>query len=364
MAAQALTRFVGSLRPQTGTTVSSRIVELRLGRLESQQTRAVCLGTSCASLPEMAYPIRCFDKNLAYFVTSRTMQSRLLLRPSPLVNELIGSVLARAVRKFRIELFDFVFTSNHFHLIARSKTPEEFAGFMQFLQSNIAVKVGRLVNWRGRFWGRRYSAEPILDDPAFLARVRYIKAHGVKERLIGRVQNWPGLTSFPELCGGKVRTFPWRSWTKLWREQRKGGQLIQQGQRFSRECETESETLVLTPFPCWSHMDERGRRSAMNEVVRETNRQHAWVSSKSETQRLREIARQDPHSMPRTTSFLKRPLCHASSQERWLEFVNSLRLLRIAYRSAAQRWLGGLFFAEFPSGCFRPPAWRLAQVSG
>src|ERR1700748_2792940 len=106
----------------------------------------------------MAYPLRHFEPQTIYFVTSRTAQSRFLMRPSPRANELIGGILARAVRQCEVELFAYVFTSNHFHAMVRAPSPIAMAKFMQRLQSNIAVKVGRLVNWRGRFFGRRYSA--------------------------------------------------------------------------------------------------------------------------------------------------------------------------------------------------------------
>jgi len=53
------------------------------------------------------------------------------------------------------------------------------AGFMQYLRANLSKKVGRLVDWSGSFWERRYSAEPVLDDEALVGRLRYVLAHGV-----------------------------------------------------------------------------------------------------------------------------------------------------------------------------------------
>ena len=142
----------------------------------------------------MAYPIRHFDPQTVYFLTSRTLQSRLLMAPSRKTNELIGGILARAVRQCGVELFAYVFTSNHFHLMARAPSALAMSKFMQRLQSNIAVKVGRLVEWRGRFFARRYSAEPIVDAPAQVERLVYILSHGVKEGLVSSVAQWPGLS--------------------------------------------------------------------------------------------------------------------------------------------------------------------------
>jgi hypothetical protein len=69
----------------------------------------------------MAYPIRHLDPNTTYFITSRTIQSRFLLAPTAKTNELLGGILARAVRLSGVELFAYVFTSNHypFNLVNR-----------------------------------------------------------------------------------------------------------------------------------------------------------------------------------------------------------------------------------------------------
>ena len=62
----------------------------------------------------MAYPVRQFELETIFFVTSRTIQSRFLMAASDKTNELIGGILARAVRQCRVELFAYVFTSNRF----------------------------------------------------------------------------------------------------------------------------------------------------------------------------------------------------------------------------------------------------------
>ena len=47
----------------------------------------------------MGWPLRMFQEEGFYFVTSRYFQGRLLLRPSAQVNEVVGGVLARAVQQ-------------------------------------------------------------------------------------------------------------------------------------------------------------------------------------------------------------------------------------------------------------------------
>ena len=70
----------------------------------------------------MGWPLRMFQEEGFYFVTSRCFQGRLLLRPSAEVNEVVGGVLARAVQQSagNVRLHAFTFASNHFHLPGES----------------------------------------------------------------------------------------------------------------------------------------------------------------------------------------------------------------------------------------------------
>ena len=152
----------------------------------------------------MGWPLRMFQEEGFYFVASRCFQGRLLLRPSAQVNEVVGGVLARAVQQSagHVRLHAFTFASNHFHLLVWARGAA-LASFMQYLRANLSRKVGRLVDWSGGFWERRYSAELVLDDEALVGRLRYVLAHGVKEALVERSAEWPGLTCLPQLVVGK-----------------------------------------------------------------------------------------------------------------------------------------------------------------
>ena len=69
------------------------------------------------------------------------------------------------------------------------------ARFMQFLLSNLARKLAPLCPhpWWGRFWERRYTAAPILDDEALEGLLAYVVCHGVKEGLVRDPSDWEGL---------------------------------------------------------------------------------------------------------------------------------------------------------------------------
>ena len=52
-----------------------------------------------------------------HFVTSRCIQSRMLLRPSRAGNRLIVGVFARALERYDVRIFGLCVLSNHYHLL-------------------------------------------------------------------------------------------------------------------------------------------------------------------------------------------------------------------------------------------------------
>jgi REP element-mobilizing transposase RayT len=302
----------------------------------------------------MAYPIRHFDPQTIFFVTSRTIQSRFLMAPSDKTNELIGGILARAVRQCQVELFAYVFTSNHFHAMVRAPSAIAMSRFMQRLQSNIAVKVGRFVGWRGRFFARRYSAEPIVDEGAQVERLTYILSHGVKEGLVSRCRQWPGLSCAQALLeDGKASVHSWRNWTLRWKMEVHNDLNVD---RFSSKCPSETEVLELTALPCWAALTPRERSRLVAQLVAEVDA----AAPKPTTEDTRHITDQNPHGSPITTKHSPRPKAHASTKRLWIKAVRRYSRFLLAFRRASREWLSGAFDVEFPPHSFRPPPWFVA----
>ena len=81
-------------------------------------------------------------------VTCRTLHCRFLLRPSPMLNDIVVGVLGRAQRMYPIRVCHHVFASTHFHLLLDVDDALQLARFMRHVNSNLARKIGRLVGWR------------------------------------------------------------------------------------------------------------------------------------------------------------------------------------------------------------------------
>ena len=301
----------------------------------------------------MPRPVRMLNALEIFFVTVRCFQGRYLLRPSPETNEVLGGVLSRAVRLHGVELFSFSVISSHIHLVVRAPRGN-LPRFMQYLLTNVSKKVGRLVEWSGNFWERRYSAEPILDETALLERVRYVLSHGVKEGLVRRCRDWPGLSSLPLMLDGQSRSFRWFNWTR-----RTSGNSRRVRRRLLDSRWAEPEELRLTPLPNGALQNRQALRRFLRRTVRaieeQGSRQYLTVLGRLE------VLKQRPHTKPPSCKRTPRPLCHTSIPELLEAFREHYRRFVEAFRQASIRWRTGDPTVAFPESAIKPFVWPISE---
>ncbi len=292
-------------------------------------------------------------------VTCRTVQGRLLLRPSPILRDLTLGVLARAARLYPLEIHAFAFLSNHFHLLVTVASAQRLAEFMTYLNSNLAREAGRLIGWREKFWGRRYQAILVSnEDPAQVERLRYVLAHGVKEGLVGSPLDWPGAHCARALLHGAPLAGRWIDRTlehAALRKRRPGDH---------RSFET-LEHLRLAPLPCWRGLAPHRLRSRVRELIEGIEREGRRRERRT-TQTplgLDFILRQDPRHESNRLERRPAPLVHAASRNAREVLLEAYRSFVAAYRHAAERLRSGALDARFPAGAF-PPALPVRSASG
>src|SRR4026209_611750 len=113
----------------------------------------------------MSPQIRHIEPGRLHEITSRTFQSRLLLRPSPVLNEIIVGILGWAQSKTGLIIHAFVFLSNHYHLLCSPRNAKQLSDFECLVNSRLAREVGRLHKWRDKVWARRFQPIPVSDEP-------------------------------------------------------------------------------------------------------------------------------------------------------------------------------------------------------
>jgi REP element-mobilizing transposase RayT len=286
-------------------------------------------------------------------VTCRTIHSRLLLRPSKTFNEQAIGVLGRAQKRFEVRCCGVAFLGNHFHLLLWVKDSEQLRKFMEYVNGNLARKVGRLVGWRDKIWARRYQAIVVSEEEgAQVARFRYIVAHGVKEGLVSHVRDWPGIHMARTLLDGEPLKGYWHNRTLEYADR-------QQGKDFPASKYRTEEELKLTPLPCWEHLSAEEIRKRIAELVEEVEQEAAAARAERGLPVVgaEAVLSQHPHSFPLKTKRSPAPLLHAATKSARESLRKAYYAFVGAFREAAETWKKGNLGARFPAGSFppRPP---------
>lgn len=284
-------------------------------------------------------------------VTTRTLQGRLLLRPSPRLNSVILGVLGRAQRLYEVRIHDFVFMSNHYHLLLSVSSALQLARFMGYFNGNLGKEVARLTGFKDKIWSRRYQAILVSDEEAAqVARRRYIFAHGAKENLVASPKDWPGVSSLKARLGIEELEGLWFDRTKEFAARKRGVQL-------SLEERTELERVVLSPLPCWREYSRAERRSHVEAIVHELETETAQRSAETGRTALgpRAILAQRPGDKPRHSKRSPAPFAHCASKSARQLIWQAYCWFLGAYLDA-RAMLRATGAAEFPEGAFPPPA--------
>jgi REP element-mobilizing transposase RayT len=148
----------------------------------------------------MTLPRRVLAGN-AIMVTRRCTQRQFLLRPDPVVDQVLTYCLVLAAKRHGIEIFSLVFLSNHFHLGCVDP-----GGHLPKFMSHFASLAARALNVhhkRGEnLWAPgSYSAVTLANREAVLDKIAYMIANPIAAGLVEAPEAWPGLISTPaDLC--------------------------------------------------------------------------------------------------------------------------------------------------------------------
>ena len=283
-------------------------------------------------------------------VTCRTIQGRLLLRPSAGLNDVIRGVLARAARRSEVPIHAPAFLSNHYHLLLSVTDAQQLAEFMNYLNSNLAREAGRLARWREKFWGGRFQAVIVSDEEeAQVARLSYVLAQGVKEGLVASPFDWPGVHCAQALTEGTPLSGRWHDRTLESGARRKGIPI-------EPEAFMEHEELQLTPLPCWESIPPEEYRARVLQLIDAIEHDARRLQEETGKAPLGAdaVCRQNPHHEPNRIKKGPAPLVHAVAPAVRRSLRKAYFAFRKAYRYAAHRLRAGATDFEFPVGAFPP----------
>ena len=296
--------------------------------------------------------LRGLVQNRLVEVTTRTFQGRSLLRPSPELNRTVLGVVGRAQKRTEIDICGFTFLSNHYHILLLPENTKQLSEFMGFVNGNIARKVGRLHDWTGKLWSRRFQHIIVSDEPeAQIGRLKYLLSQGVKEGLVRHPEDWPGVHCVSHLLGGydEVKGGVWRDQTAEYNARRAGKVLSLEDFLFE-------ELVRLRPIPCWESLTRVERCALVKELLKEIEqvaRQRREETGKAPLGKKR-ILLQVPDYRPEKMERSPAPAVHAVAGEHYRKLREMYWAFLREYRDAAEKLKEGAIDVVFPAGCFPP----------
>jgi hypothetical protein len=226
---------------------------------------------------------------------------------------------------------------------------------MQYVAGNIAREIGHLVvEWQGKVWARRYRHSLLAaDEETLTKRSRYVLAQGcLKENLVESPLDWPGPTAARALHDGSLLVRgEWVNRTALYRARESGRDVTEADF-------TSSETLELSPLPCFEHMPTDQYFDWVRELVADIEHE-GRVRRKADGKRplgVDALLAADPLDTPSPERRTPAPLFIAATRDDRKE-------MRAAYREVLRAFLEasrllrerGILDVAFPEWTF-PPA--------
>jgi REP element-mobilizing transposase RayT len=243
-------------------------------------------------------------------VTCRTLHGRLLLRPSPELNDIAAGILGRAQRLYPVDIVAFSLMSNHYHVVVEVEDARRLARFVGYFNSNLAREISRRTGWTGKIWDRRYQAILISgEEEAQVERFRYVLSHGCKENLVARLRDWPGLHCVRQLVDGEPLAGTWFDRTQEYAARRLRGEAPNPSKYAT------PETVTLSPLPCWKHLSPEAYRKRVAQMAAEIEEDAAAARKRTGVEPLgpAAILAQDPVTRPQRVKRSPAPLFHAAS---------------------------------------------------
>lgn len=292
-----------------------------------------------------------------YHCVSKCVDDQHLLTPTEETTYIIARVWEMAQAKYDFTLCALMGMSNHTHdEIRLGQTP--LPRIQQFVKSQIARRMNRVLGRSGAFWMRRYHDTAILDAEASSSSVHYQHANPVRASLSEHAESWIGTTSHRAFVEGKD------SFTASWFDERswkRAGSDPERKDEFVRKATVRIGAPIA--FDGLSEAERDALRASMRARM-EAEEQAAASARAMEGElppRPQAAARIDPRSRPdqpkrggRPEGRLRRRV-RAAGEASLVEALADAYAIKLpVYRRASERYRRTGVLCAFPSGMYPP----------
>ena len=267
-----------------------------------------------------------------HHITSRCLQGFAFLKPTKEINAIISGVLCYSLNSYKqvIELHHYAFLSNHFHLLISAAKTEHMSKFLGHFKGNLARELGRVHDWHGTLWQKRFSNEEILDEGGLEEIFKYITQNSVKEGLVDHPSQWSGVHGFHQLVEGKNLVGDWLNRTKLYVARKRANA---RGNVVNEWDYTTEYKASLTAPPMWCDDSEEEYRARCQRLC-DTAIEEALANREKPAMGMAKVMGQETYKA-RFTKRSSRPLCRTKCIERLKAFKEAYYAFKAQFQEAS-----------------------------
>lgn len=313
----------------------------------------------------MPSPPRLLFPDYLTFVTTR-IEEGLPLVPTPYMKCILESIFARAQTLFAVDLNHYLVMTNHLHLILRVWDPEAIAKFMDYIKTESAHAINKLLGRKKRtVWTDSYDAVPMLTLEDAVAKIVYLYTNPAEAHLVAEISEYPGVSSWTMYQTGELTIeAPWirrPTITELPKnahqesvQKRYAANLIEQA--------TTSHLFTLSPDSWMSlyGVNSLEEREALNQRIVTLIKEKEEELRQDRTKEGREVlgrarlqaAKINAPFTPK--KWARRMWCICHDQELRKKFIALVKSLRDKAREVREKWKLGDMSMDYPFPLFTP----------
>lgn len=275
----------------------------------------------------------------SYMFTRRCTQRQLLMRPDEETNNAFIYCLALAVERSGVELLFTQAEGNHHHTGARDGKGN-YPEFLEQLHKFFAKCQNALHGRWENFWASEQASVVRLEQPSdVLDKMIYALTNPVKDHLVEKAIDWPGVSALQSILTGKELT--------AYRPKhffRKDGRM------------PEKVTLKFHRPKGYEHLTQQQWAALVMERIEKVERE-AREERRASGKRVlgvRAILRQCPTDRPETPALRHDLSPRVAARNKWtrIEAIGRNKVFQVAYAKAREAFRRGVADVVFPEGTY------------
>jgi putative transposase len=286
----------------------------------------------------MSYPRQVLP-GMTYMITRRCTQRQFLMRPDRETNNAFIYCLAHAASKFGVHVLFTIANTNHHHTGIYDHEGV-FPAFIEHFHKLFARCQNSLRGRSENFWAAEQTSVVSLADPgAVLDKMTYALTNPVKDDLVERADEWPGVNAFEAIVEHRPLT-------------------AERPAHFFRDAGGMPAAVSLTfvrPRE-FAHLSSQEFADLVRENVRRVEEECAVDRRRRGVRVLGRdgVLRQDWRGCPSSREVRGELNPRVAARSRWsrMEALQRNRAFRDAYAAARQAFLSGQRDVEFPAGTY------------